>query len=138
MSIFGPICILTAYLLWVSHCRRRLEQLGVGFDRRWYFSWIARGLVAPILLWVLLNVGHSPFMPAIVKVIPRRNVAPPPTIIFLAGAAPNAPPIIVPSPPKYVGVGPVGYVAFQTAPALAAIGSYWGAAPLGWFVVALA
>jgi tetratricopeptide (TPR) repeat protein len=69
-----------------------------------------------------------------IQVMPRKNVAPPPTIIYPTDESPpGTAPIIVPSPPKYIGVGPVEFVAIQTAPALTIVSSFWGALTLGWF-----
>jgi hypothetical protein len=136
MRILGPICVLVLYVLLVSFYWTRLAKNDPAYNRRWYLTWVGKGLVFPIVAWFLLNIGHTPVMPGIVKVMPRRNIAPPPTIIYPAGATVSTAPIVIPNKPKYIGVGPVGYVALQTAPAFTAVGSFWGALTLGWFTVA--
>jgi hypothetical protein len=139
MKIVGPICVLMLYVMVVSFYWHWAARDNSAYNRRWYLNWICKGLVLPLVIWFLLNVGHNPVMPAIVKVTPRRNIAPPPMIVYPNGASPNNPnvqPIVIPNKPKYIGVGPVAYVIIQTAPAFAAVGSYWGALTLTWFAVA--
>lgn len=138
MRILGPICVLICFAGLVTYYWKRLADEDAAYGRRWYRAWLIKGLAAPFAIWLLLNVGSTPVMPAIVKVIPRKNIAPPPTVIFPSGAAPNAPPIVIPSAPKYIGVGPIGYVALQSAPALLPLATFWGALTLGWFTVIFA
>ena len=138
MSILGPICVLICFVALVSFYWRRLAGGNAAYDRRWYFTWLAKGLVFPIVVWFLLNIGHSPIMPATIKVIPRRNIGQPPTVFFRPGAPANSPPIIIPGKAKWIGVGPIGYVAIQTAPALAIVSTFWGALTLGWFTLLVA
>jgi tetratricopeptide (TPR) repeat protein len=79
------------------------------YDWRWLLAWIARGVLLPSAVWVALNSGSRPFLPALIHFqypsSPGRMAA----IIF-----------------------GVNYVCAQTSPALFIIGSYWAALTVGW------
>jgi tetratricopeptide (TPR) repeat protein len=79
------------------------------YDLRWMAGWIFKGVLIPSLVWVALNTGSRPFLPALVHI--RAPAGPGRIAAVVYG---------------------VNYVCTQTAPALCVIGSYWAALTLGW------
>jgi DNA-binding transcriptional MerR regulator len=85
------------------------------YDKRWLLAWMGKGALLPILVWVALNSGRQPMMPALILV---KHPAAKGWFSALAYA--------------------VNYVCAQTGPALFVIGSYWAALTIGWLVWASA
>jgi hypothetical protein len=135
MAIIGPIFSLTFFVGLVTFYWVQLAEDDRAYDRRWYLTWLVKGLVFPIVIWLLLNVGHTPVMPPMVKIMPQKIITPPPKVIPPdEDDPPGTPPTIIPGKPKKVGYGPVAFAAMQTLPALTPVSSYWAALTLGWFV----
>lgn len=106
MNYLGPLFVLTFFVWMVVHYRARLAGRGLRYDRRWLIEWSIKGLVLPILIWVLLNCGTTPIMPPIVRLTGKP------------GAFYHA---------KMLWA--------QIAPALVAISADWAALSMGWFAV---
>jgi hypothetical protein len=138
MTIIGPIFTTIFFVGLVTFYWWRVYGEEKAYGRRWYLTWAAKGLAFPMVIWFLLNVGHTPVMPPLVKVMPQKVITPPPTVIPPdEDDPPGTPPTIIPGKPKKVGYGPVAFVLIQTIPALAPVSSFWGALTLGWFVRAM-
>ena len=103
MFILGMIALAAFY--W-----RELFPDDEVYDKRWLLTWIGKGAVLPVLVWVALNAGHHPVMPSVVAVKQ-------------------------PGPGWFSAlVYSVNYVCAQTGPALFVIGSYWAALTMAWLV----
>lgn len=109
MIFWGPICVLSCFVWLVVHYWWRLAQYDTPYTRRWLINWSIKGLALPILAWIILNSGHTPVMPPIVKLIVAKPRAIDRLIMFWA----------------------------QIGPALVAVGSNWAALTMGWFVVGI-
>ena len=98
-GIVAAVCAMV-YRLTPEH--RRRAQL------RWFVGWFIKGLVLPVLLWMIMNIGISwdlqPFMPQ----IQAAKIAGDPWIFHFLG---------------YVGCG------------FFIVGSYWSALTLGWVLI---
>jgi Tfp pilus assembly protein PilF len=81
------------------------------YNKRWLLTWIGKGALLPVVVWVALNAGRHPVMPMFVKVKPPTGTGWFTTFMFA-----------------------VDYVCAQTGPALFVIGSYWAALTVGWLV----
>ena len=135
MTIIGPIFTAIFFVGLVTFYWVRLSGDDATYGRRWFLTWAVKGLVFPMGVWFLLNVGHTPVMPPLVKVMPLKIITPPPKVIPPdEDDPPGTPPTIIPGKPKKVGYGPVAFVLIQTVPALAPVSSFWGALTLGWFL----
>jgi tetratricopeptide (TPR) repeat protein len=111
MKWFGQLFVLMAMVALAGHYWKRLAEADkTGHRWRWLLNWIAKGMLLPLAIWTLLNLGVTPFMPAVSPITAIR------------------------SPFGSLGWR-LGYLAMQTGPALVVIGSYWAALTLGWFFV---
>jgi hypothetical protein len=111
----GPICVLACMLaLATYYWWRMFEGKDEVYHKRWYMTWVAKGVVAPIFFWMLLNMGRTPVMPALAPLLP-------------------------PDSPNWFGrvVYPVAYVAMQTNAILVGLGSFWAALTFAWFALVL-
>ncbi len=139
MVIIGPIFVAAFFIGLVTLYWICVASDDKAYDRRWYLTWAIKGLVLPMFVWLLLNSGHTPVMPPMIKVMPRQIITPPPKIIYPSeDDPPDTPPTIIPGVPKKVGYGPVAFVLIQTIPALTPVSSFWGGITLAWFVKVLA
>jgi len=89
----------------VEFYQRQLAEAGLAdHSRAWLAGWVVKGVVLPVLAWVLINAGSTPLIPPIVHITPPRGITP-----FR---------------------WEVLYLFTQTMPALAAIGFCWAAVGL--------
>lgn len=119
MSARDPILFLFEMLVFVlgmmaltAHYWRELFHKDEAHTTRWLLTWMAKGILLPVMAWVALNAGSRPVIPAIVA------LQPPAGPLSRLGALWFS----------------VQYVSAQTGPALFVISSYWAALTLGWLV----
>lgn len=59
----------------VFHYASQFNALLDFFDRQWLWKWMRRGIVAPLAVWVLMNLGSMPLMPPLTRHIGHlRNI----------------------------------------------------------------
>lgn len=63
MIWFLSIALVTCLLALVFHYWREFSRTAEEYSRSWFLRWVRRGVAAPILVWVLLNIGKMPVMP---------------------------------------------------------------------------
>ncbi len=104
----------TAMVILAAYYWDRLIAEDEAYGRRWFIEWIIKGIFLPAVVWILLNIGHRPVMPALVPMLPPAN-------------------------PGWFGqiCFALAYLVAQTVPALYAIGSFWAPLTLVWIVIAV-
>ena len=112
MIIFAAVILLLVGLgVGVFYYLERLVE-GQGPDgRRWFWNWVCKGLVAPILFWMLWNFGIIPGLPALLPQVAQAQ----------SGGGSRASTFLV-----------------VTTCALFVIGSFWAAVTFAWFLVIIA
>jgi len=108
MRFTASILLLTGFVLAALYYWKQLARHDPALTLRAFLSWVCKGVVAPVLLWIIFNSGI--LMPAI---LPEMEMA-------RAGGG------------KWIGV-----LLTVTAPALPVIGSYWAALTFGTLIVAV-
>ena len=109
MSIFSAILVVGVLALVIRYWRRFSESEN-DCTRQWLLRWAQRrGLLAPILVWALLNAGTMPCMPPLTTAIAHQRAAG----HFAAALVP------------------------QTGIAAFVIISCWAAVTFGWFLAGL-
>ncbi len=111
ISISEAVLFLLGMIALGAFYWRELFPDDAVYNQRWLLTWIGKGALLPVVVWVALNAGSHPVMPMFVKVKPSTG-----TGWFSAI------------------VSAVNYVCAQTGPALFVIGSYWAALTVGWLV----
>lgn len=111
MSISSLILFVVGMIALGAYYWRELFAEDPDYTKRWLLGWIGKGIVLPIVAWVLLNAGSHPVMPALIPLQPRANPGRIAALVFA-----------------------VNYVCTQTCPALFIIGSYWAALTVGWLL----
>src|SRR5690242_11132021 len=97
MKIWGPICVLACMVaLGVYYWRELFDRDEEVYHRRWLIRWLVRGIALPLVIWIFLNMGRTPVMPAVNPPKPPLGAVTVPTIygsvILNAGAtAPTVP-----------------------------------------------
>lgn len=112
MNIGGLIIFVVGMIALAGYFWRELFPKDEVYDKRWMLNWIAKGVLLPIVAWVLVNIGSHPVMPTLIALQPPSS--PGRLASFLFG---------------------INYVCAQTRPALFVIGSYWAALTIGWLAV---
>lgn len=141
MNYWGPICVLACLMALTFYYRHRLfGNDDVVYTRRWLVGWLTKGIIVPAIVFILMNVGSSPLLPA-VKQMPHPDAEADAKVMARMAriaANNNLPPPAPPPPPtawERFGKSFV-YVATQTGATLVALSSMWTALTFGWFVVA--
>jgi tetratricopeptide (TPR) repeat protein len=63
------ICLMACPVPLVFHYWREFSRDTEGYPSRWFLAWMRRGLLAPIVAWILMNVGRMPLMPPLTRLI---------------------------------------------------------------------
>jgi len=114
MNFLGPLFVLVCLVALARYYWKLLieDEDEAAYSWRWFLTWLGKGVLLPTIAWMMLNIGSTPVLPAIVR------VAPPTSTGGFAGF-----------------VHGLGYTMAQTGPALVAVSSFWAAVTFGWFVV---
>jgi hypothetical protein len=109
MVLLGIIVIIAGVWMPASNLLGRLPNAQAADLRRWLRLWAIKGLAAPVLIWLIFNLGFSDFFPPLMPQIQaaRRGWA-------TVGA--------------FLEVAESGFCV---------IGSYWAAVTLGWLLQGL-
>jgi tetratricopeptide (TPR) repeat protein len=106
MSLPGAL-VVTGTFVWAAyHYAERLAPRGERQEtRKWLATWFAKGLAAPVLLWIIFNLGHTPILPP-----------------------------MFPSVARAAAQGWIWWMCAVTAPAVAIAGTYWATLTYGWLI----
>jgi hypothetical protein len=68
--VFWLSLLISAGMLGLAfHYWAQVEAECEAFSRRWFRGWVVRGIVIPIGVWLYLNLGQTPLMPPLLRVI---------------------------------------------------------------------
>ncbi len=109
INIGEALLFLVGMVALAAFLRRELLQDNEVYDPSWLLAWIIKGMLLPCAVWVALNCGSRPFLPAIVHVHPSSGTGRMAAVVFA-----------------------VHYVCAQSSPAIFIIASYWAALTTGW------
>lgn len=109
MTWFASILFATCLLALVFHYWREFSKIEEEHSRAWFLSWVRRGVVTPLVVWMLMNIGSMPFMPPLTR-----------GIGYMRGKG-------------------AWFQAFMAQNSLAAVMilAFWGSLTMGWFIVNL-
>lgn len=63
------ICLMACPVALVFHYWKDFARDTEKYSRDWFLQWLRRGLLAPIFVWILMNVGRAPLMPPLTRYI---------------------------------------------------------------------
>lgn len=109
MFSFLSIVLVGCLLALVAHYWKEFSQHAEEYSRQWFFSWMRRGFIAPLAIWVLMNVGKMPAIPPLTRSI---------TIMRNSGHWTSA-------------------LLAQTGLAGMVLVTFWGTLTFGWFLTTL-
>src|SRR5436190_3000186 len=112
MLLFGALLLCLELMIVVFYYVHRLAGDERIDARRWFWTWAAKGLGFPVLLWLFWNLGILPGLP--------------PLILPMLQAAP------------ILGASRFEIFTGFTAVAFIILSSYWAATSFAWFFAMLA
>lgn len=75
MALAASVLVLAVLLAGSYHYLHRLIGDVRTDVRRWFVSWVCKGLALPVLFWIVWNLGILPGLPAIMPQIARAQAA---------------------------------------------------------------